>query len=538
MDRQKTFYSTYLQLRFSILVVIIVSLISLFSLIPSSFSAEVMLEWDPNTESDLAGYKMYYKTGSSGTPYNGTGIDQGDSGINIPLENLATPDNPSFSLTGLQDNEFYYLVLTAVDSSGNESGYSNEIVYETSSTTVTYVITSSNGPNGSITPAGTTTVTQGANQTYSISPDANYYIKDVQVDGASVDAVTSHTFSNIAADHTISAFFDLENQAPIADAGPDQNIESAVVVSLKGSNSIDLDDGIASFLWEQVSGPFVELLFDPVEPDATFVSPDVGPNGESLIFRLTATDYSGDSSSNECIVNVIRDNMAPTADAGEDQNVGSGNIVTLDASNSSDLDGGIGTYQWSQISGNPVILSNSNSAHAEFVAPIVNPEGSSLKFSLTIADTGNLQARDACIVNVVSQNTPPISDAGPDETVTEGSTVTLDGAGSSDSDDGIVLYLWKQISGTPVTLSDSTAMQPTFTALSATEESTVLELLLTVKDEGGLQSSDICLVSVTPVIQTAPVKIHSGDLDGKKPRPAAADGMLSSPSQPRMKASR
>jgi hypothetical protein len=65
-----------------------------------------------------------------------------------------------------------------------------------------------------------------------------------------------------------------------------------------------------------------------------------------------------------------------------------------------------------------------------------------------------------------------------------------------------------------VTLSDSTAIQPTFTALPATEESAVLEL--TVKDEGGLQSSDICLVSVTPGIQTAPVKIHSGDLNGKK----------------------
>jgi len=94
--------------------------------------------------------------------------------------------------------------------------------------------------------------------------------------------------------------------------------------------------------------------------------------------------------------------------------------------------------------------------------------------------------------------------------------VTLDGSGSSDSDDGIVLYLWEQISGTPVTLSDSTAIQPTFTALRETEESAPLELLLTVKDEGGLQSSDLCIVSVTPLIQAAPVKIHSGDLNGKK----------------------
>ena len=119
MNRPNTFISSYLQLRFTILVVIIVSLISLFFLIPSSFSAEVTLAWDPNTESDLAGYKVYYKTGSSGVPYDGVGIDQGNSGISIPLDNLVTPDNPSFSLTGLQNNEFYYFVVTAATSRYN-----------------------------------------------------------------------------------------------------------------------------------------------------------------------------------------------------------------------------------------------------------------------------------------------------------------------------------------------------------------------------------------------------------------------------------
>ena len=101
-----------------------------------SYSAEVTLVWDANTESDLTGYKLYYKTGSSGEPYDGTGIDQGDSGINISLDNLATPDNPSFSLTGLQDNEFYYFVVTAVNSAELESRYSNVV------TVVTYVSSS------------------------------------------------------------------------------------------------------------------------------------------------------------------------------------------------------------------------------------------------------------------------------------------------------------------------------------------------------------------------------------------------------------
>ena len=210
MNRQNTFLSTYLQLRFSTLIVILVSLISLFSLIPSSFSAEVKLAQDPNTESNLVGYKVYYKTGSSGEPYDGIGIDQGDSGFNILLDNLATPDNPSVSLTGLQDNEFYYFVVTAVNSIGLESGYSSEVMYESSSTSVTYVITSSSGPNGSITPVVTTTVTQGANQTYSISPDSNYHIKDVQVDNVSVGPVAEYIFSNVMSSHEINATFEAD----------------------------------------------------------------------------------------------------------------------------------------------------------------------------------------------------------------------------------------------------------------------------------------------------------------------------------------
>ena len=118
----------YLYLRSSIVVTSIVCLLFFLASTSPSYSAEVTLAWDANTESDLAGYKLYYKTGSSGEPYEGKRIDQGDSGISILLDSLATPDNPSFSLTGLQENEFYYFVVTAVNSSGLESGYSTEVM--------------------------------------------------------------------------------------------------------------------------------------------------------------------------------------------------------------------------------------------------------------------------------------------------------------------------------------------------------------------------------------------------------------------------
>ncbi|MBP6855670.1 MAG: DUF2341 domain-containing protein [Candidatus Pacebacteria bacterium] len=72
----------------------------------------------------------------------------------------------------------------------------------------TYTITSSAGSNGSISPSGATTVNNGDNQTFTITANSGYHISDVMVDGSSVGAVSSYTFNNVTAGHTISATFD------------------------------------------------------------------------------------------------------------------------------------------------------------------------------------------------------------------------------------------------------------------------------------------------------------------------------------------
>ncbi|MCX5850819.1 MAG: proprotein convertase P-domain-containing protein, partial [Deltaproteobacteria bacterium] len=74
-------------------------------------------------------------------------------------------------------------------------------------TPVTHIITASNGGNGTISPSGTVSVSGGENQTFTINPDTEYCIADVLVDGISVGAVSSYTFSNITSDHTIYASF-------------------------------------------------------------------------------------------------------------------------------------------------------------------------------------------------------------------------------------------------------------------------------------------------------------------------------------------
>jgi len=79
---------------------------------PKAFAAQVALAWDPNTEADLAGYKIHY------------GNTSGSYSAHIDVHNVT-----NYTITGLVEGQNYYLAASAYDSSGNESGYSNEVSY-------------------------------------------------------------------------------------------------------------------------------------------------------------------------------------------------------------------------------------------------------------------------------------------------------------------------------------------------------------------------------------------------------------------------
>jgi hypothetical protein len=72
---------------------------------------------------------------------------------------------------------------------------------------ITFTITASAGSGGSISPSGTVTVNSGASQTFTITPNSGFAISNVTVDGANQGAITTYTFSNVQANHTISATF-------------------------------------------------------------------------------------------------------------------------------------------------------------------------------------------------------------------------------------------------------------------------------------------------------------------------------------------
>jgi len=93
-------------------------------------------------------------------------------------------------------------------------------------------ITASAGTGGTISPTGSVSVNYGASQTFSIAPASGYTIAGVTVDGASVGAVTSYTFSNVTGNHTIAASFSVQTETITASAGTGGTISPTGSVSV------------------------------------------------------------------------------------------------------------------------------------------------------------------------------------------------------------------------------------------------------------------------------------------------------------------
>ena len=506
---------------------------TLFSTV-TAFSAQVTLAWDPNTETNLRGYKLYY--GFESSNYTHT-IDVGNQ--------------TSYSISDLESNVVHYFAATAYDTSGNESDFSEEVSYLVPKEPVP----TENGPPvadagpDQTLPEGVTVTLDGTNST-DPDGDAVSYLWE-QTDGQTVvlldtaDGSVTFTAPDVGPDGaslsfklTVSDSTGLQSEddcivnvswvniPPTANASFDQTVDKGVTVTLSGSLSSDPDDGIASFLWEQTGGPTVSLS-DPSAAQPDFVAPDVSSQDVALTFQLTVEDFGGLRSTDMCVVNVSFINMPPVADAGPDQTLLEGVTVTLDGTNSTDPDGDAVSYLWEQTDGPTVVLLDTADGSVTFTAPDVGPDGASLSFKLTVSDSTGLQSEDDCIVNVSWVNIPPTANASFDQTVDEGVTVTLSGSLSSDPDDGIVSFLWEQTGGPTVSLSNPSAAQPDFVAPDVSSQDVALTFQLTVEDFGGLRSTDMCVVNVS-FINTPPVADAGPDQNANAGETVILDGSNSS----------
>lgn len=162
---------------------------------------DITFSWNPVSNATKYQFIIYYPLGQ----------------VALDLINIGTSLIVTFSA-----EETFTWKVRAGDNSSNWGAWSNtwNLIIQ-STTPVTYTITASAGPNGSINPSGSVTVNQGSNKSFTITPDSGYSINDVLVDGSSVGAVSSYTFTSITQNHTISATFKADaNNAPVIISTP------------------------------------------------------------------------------------------------------------------------------------------------------------------------------------------------------------------------------------------------------------------------------------------------------------------------------
>ena len=279
------------------------------------------------------------------------------------------------------------------------------------------------------------------------------------------DRVGTYVVELIVNDGTASSAPDavtitVANTAPVAKAGPDFNRRVSQTAQLDGSASSDADGDPLTFAWSFMSRPAGSSasLSSPTAVNPTFLVDVPG----TYVIQLIVNDGIANSSPDS--VTVTTQNSPPIANAGADQTAAVGDTVTLNGSASSDGDGDPLTYRWafqSRPQGSAATLNSPIAVNPTFLVDV----SGTYVLGLIVNDGQADSAADT--VTISTQNSAPVANAGPDQTVLVGQTVTLDGTGSSDVDGNPLTYAWTFVSrpaGSNATLLTANAVQPSFVA--------------------------------------------------------------------------
>jgi hypothetical protein len=351
------------------------------------------------------------------------------------------------------------------------------------------------------------------------SDERSFYYAVVMSDGVSngtVEAFVQVTFG--------------PNLPPTLEGGYEQfvsDIETRGEVVLDGT-ATDPEGGTVSYSWSQVDGdgnPIdpgssdVVTLTDTDQPTLTFTAPDTSL-AVQLFFKLTVSDGLAGGSADALFIVSIRGNNPPVITAPAEQSGVSGLEVTLDGS-ATDLDitnGDNQTLSWSWVqvtdaagdtpvaTDDPTYLALSDAnVEAPTFTPAISNEELTRYFRLTVSD--GFDPVVLVVTVTLSANNAPVADAGEDQTVPRGTSVTLNGSGTDPDGHSIGAYEWSQVDaeGNPLDPADPTLVVlsatditgPTFTAPNLGTEDVVLYFELLVYDEFGQVSEEASTVTIT-----------------------------------------
>ena len=187
------------------------------------------------------------------------------------------------------------VTATVQNGAAQDSDYSQTFdITVTDAPAATHTITASAGMGGTITPSGSVTVSDGADQSFAITPASGYLVRDVLVDGASVGAVSSYTFTNVTGNHTIAASFRASGGSGNTGGGTssgdstDSTLDSATGIRAQGVTSGSLT---ISLLTDTATGRANEVVNAVVYSE---LLRSVG-SGHAVIgaYEIKASGYSG-----------------------------------------------------------------------------------------------------------------------------------------------------------------------------------------------------------------------------------------------------
>lgn len=331
--------------------------------------------------------------------------------------------------------------------------------------------------------------TATASQTYSVT--AKDEIAQMNLVGG------EGTFSNIVVDIDPRPIGVISNV-------PTTPVREGTALSIAGTGSTDQSTTAgapvppAEYRWS-LRNQLNVVVETGANPIFSFTVPDINA-GQTQTFSIELTVVDNNQQESVLVSEPLLFEDAAVGDsppnilAIEASGVNEGEVITLTATISeaiADTDA-----VWAQVSGAPVVTLNGSGALSRtFVTDIANSStpGPLLGFNLTVTDSVNQTTNRNVEVQI---NNGPTASAGTDQFAAEGAQVTLDGTGSFDPDSASVARQWTQLAGPMVTLDDSSAESPSFSAASVPPAGVELEFQLSITDTEGLNDTDSVLVTV------------------------------------------
>ena len=458
----------------------------------------------------------------SSTTLSGLGSDADGTISGYSWTQVSGPNTANFNNTTVASpvvsgliSGIYVFSLIVTDNAGAASAGDQVVITVNSASNQAPVANA--GPDKAITlPVNSTTLSGSASDadgtiasytwTQISGPNtASFSSKTVAVPTVSGMIVGTYVFSLTATDNLgISSAADQVsiivnpalNQVPVANAGTDKTIVLPENSTTLSGSATDADGTISTYTWTQISGPNT-ATFNSTTAAIPTVS---GLINGIYVFSLVVTDNSGAPSIEDRVNITVNSpaNQAPVADAGSDKTIVFPTNSTALSGSGTDADGTISTYAWTQVSGPNTAAFTSTTVAAPTVSGLVTGV---YIFSLLVTDNlGTPSATDQVIITV---NTAPVADAGPDKTIVAPSASTSLSGSGTDADGSVSTYAWTQVSG-PNTASFSSKTVAAVTVSGLIPGNYVFSLIVT--DNLGTPSvADQVNVTVNPVTNQLPV---------------------------------